>query len=127
MVCSSKTKACRIYLHHIQKYDVTYKLLELGLPVYIHMIEDGNGQSEVVVTALLVSEDSVTMHWLMETFNSQNLESEGINVVMADKEREQINLFLICLNFFISVTSSRLKNPSSLHKRNFLQISLRNC
>lgn len=36
--------------------DATYKLLELRFPVYIILIEDGNGQSEVVAVFLLQEE-----------------------------------------------------------------------
>lgn len=31
--------------------DATYKLLDLRLPVYIMLIEDGNGQSEIVAVS----------------------------------------------------------------------------
>ena len=34
--------------------DATYKLLNLGLPVYLLLCEDSNGQSEIVGVCLLV-------------------------------------------------------------------------
>ena len=36
--------------------DATYKLLELRFPVYIMLVEDGNGQSEVAAVFLLLEE-----------------------------------------------------------------------
>ena len=36
--------------------DATYKLLELRLPLYIMLIEDGNGESEVAAAFLLLEE-----------------------------------------------------------------------
>ena len=33
--------------------DATYKLLELRFPVYLMLIEDGNGQSEISCTSCL--------------------------------------------------------------------------
>ena len=38
--------------------DATYKLLQLGLPTYIMLCEDSNGQSEVFAVCLLVTEDA---------------------------------------------------------------------
>lgn len=38
--------------------DATYKLLELGLPTYLTLCEDSNGQSEITAVCLLVSEDA---------------------------------------------------------------------
>ena len=38
--------------------DTTYKLLELGLPVYVMLCADSNGQSEIVGVCLLVAEDA---------------------------------------------------------------------
>ena len=37
--------------------DATYKLLELRFPVYVILIEDGNGQSEIVAIFLLLEEN----------------------------------------------------------------------
>lgn len=47
--------------------DATYKLLNLGLPVYLFLCEDGNGQSEIAAVCLLVSEDIVGMRWMFST------------------------------------------------------------
>lgn len=86
--------------------DATYKLLELGLPVYILLCEDSNGLSEIVFVCLLVSEDQESMVWMMDTFKSQNPEWSKISIVMADKdigERDVVKaalpsaLVLICL------------------------------
>ena len=49
--------------------DATYKLLELGLPVYIMLCEDSNGQSEIIAVCLLVFEDVI---WMMNTFKKMN-------------------------------------------------------
>ena len=84
----------------------TYKLLELGLPVYIMLCEDSNGESEVVETCLLVAEDRVSLSWMFNSFKNQKSTWEKVRVVMADKdisERDFIKLslpkatVLICL------------------------------
>jgi zinc finger SWIM domain-containing protein 3 len=66
--------------------DATYKLLELGLPTYIMVCEDSNGQSEIVSVCLLVSEDADSITWMMNSFKERNSEWERIRVVMADKD-----------------------------------------
>ena len=52
--------------------DATYKLLELGLPTYLMLCEDSNGQSEIVAMSLLVTEDGSSMTWMMNTFKKEN-------------------------------------------------------
>ncbi len=66
--------------------DATYKLLELGLPVYIMVSEDSNGQSEIVAVCLLVLEDMDSVMWMMNSFKHHNSKWAKIRVVMADKE-----------------------------------------
>ena len=39
--------------------DATYKLLELGFPVYVMVCVDSNGQTEVVAACILVAENAV--------------------------------------------------------------------
>ncbi len=49
-----------------------YKLLKLGLPVYLMVVEDSNGQSEIVAVCILVREDRESMSWMMEAFKCNN-------------------------------------------------------
>ena len=66
--------------------DATYKLLELGLLVYLMLCNDSNGQREIVAVCLLVTEDGDSMTWMMEAFKKHNVDWEGVRVVMADKD-----------------------------------------
>lgn len=85
-------------------FDGTYKLMDLRFPVYIIMIEDSMGQSEVAGIGILANETSETLSWLMKVFKQRN-ETKKMRVVMADKdlaEREAITTVLgvpltICL------------------------------
>ena len=71
---------------HILSSYATYKLLELGLPVYLMLTEDSNGQSEIVAVCLLVTEHRESMSWMMEAFQQHNENWKNIRVVMADKD-----------------------------------------
>ena len=66
--------------------DATYKLLELGLPTYLTLSEDSNGQSEITSVCLLVSEDAESMKWMIDVFKKHNSEWTRIRVVMGDKD-----------------------------------------
>ena len=59
--------------------DATYKLLELGLPVYLMLCEDSNGMSEIVCVCLLVSEDTNSITWMMEALKQHNAHAMGAN------------------------------------------------
>ena len=66
--------------------DATYKLLELGLPVYLMLCEDSNGPSEIVAVCLLVTEDANSMTWMANAFKKHNADWKRIRVLMADKD-----------------------------------------
>lgn len=84
--------------------DATYKLMEIRLPVYVFMVEDSMGLSEVVAVALLVNETRETVSWLVNRFKSNN-NTSGLRVVMADKDMNERSIIkelfgvpvLICL------------------------------
>ena len=41
--------------------DATYKLLNLGLPVFLMLCEDSNGQSEIIALSMIASEDTTSV------------------------------------------------------------------
>ena len=77
--------------------DATYKLLELGLPTYLTLCEDSNGQSEITSVCLLVSEDADSMKWMIDVFKKYNTEWKRIRVVMADKDIGERDVIKQCL------------------------------
>ena len=66
--------------------DATYKLLELGLPTYIMLYENSNGQSEIISVRLLVQEDATSMTWMVNASKQHNQEWQKICVIMANKD-----------------------------------------
>ena len=86
--------------------DATYKLLNLGLPVFLMLCEDSNGQSEIIALSMITSEDTTSIRWMLDTFKKLDSKWTNIRVVMADKalkERDVIKdelpnaSVLICL------------------------------
>lgn len=66
--------------------DSTYKLLDVELPIFILMVEDGNGQSHIVAMGLLVNEDLETLQWFFEVFVGKNPACSKTAVAMTDKD-----------------------------------------
>ena len=69
--------------------DATYKLLELRFPVYIILVEDGNGQSEIAAVFLMLEETEESMSQMMSFFKKENPNWELVRVLMGDKDLTQ--------------------------------------
>lgn len=52
--------------------DATYKLNDLRLPLYVMLIVDGNGESEVVGLMLVADEEQNTIRQMMSFFKQHN-------------------------------------------------------
>ncbi len=86
--------------------DATYKLLELRFPVYVMLIEDGNGLDEMVAVFLLLEETAEYISAMVNIFKKHKNNWESVRVIMADKDGTERNVFasafpqaklLICL------------------------------
>ena len=66
--------------------DAKYKLLELRFPVYIMLVEDGNGQSEVVAVFLLMEETEQSIKSMVGIFKKYNPQWKATRVLMTDKD-----------------------------------------
>lgn len=69
--------------------DATYKLLNLGLPVFLMLCEDLSGQSEIIALSMIASEDTTSVRWMLATFKKLNPTWTNIRVVMADKDLKE--------------------------------------
>ena len=72
--------------------DATYKLNNLRMPLYIMLIVDGNGESEIVALWLVVNEDKPTIGHLMDVFVKHN-DTSNTRCIMADKDFTERNVF----------------------------------
>ena len=66
--------------------DATYKLLQIGVPVFLILCEDANGQSEIAAVCLLVTKDGESLKWMIKAFKKLNSKWCDIRTVMADKD-----------------------------------------
>ena len=57
--------------------DATYELTDLRMPVYLMMVVDGNGQSEIVCVFVTVLETEESMNKMVEVFNPFAAELRG--------------------------------------------------
>ena len=66
--------------------DATYKLNDLRMPLYLIMIVDCNGQSEIIATFLTVFETEDAITKMVQTFKSHNCNWIQTKVVISDKD-----------------------------------------
>lgn len=79
--------------------DATYKLLELRYPVYIILVEDGNGQSEVAAVFLLLEETEQSIKSMIGIFKKHNLQWLATRVLMTDKDMMERDVYQ--MNFLL--------------------------
>ena len=86
--------------------DATYKLNDLNMPLYVLMIVDGNGESEIMCLWLTQFEDQETITELVQEFNKHNSSWNLTQCIMSDKDMTERNVLsaqflqsklLICL------------------------------
>lgn len=65
--------------------DGTYKLIDIGCTVFLCLVEDSNGQAEIVSVSLLSVEDSDTYTWVFDMFKKE-MSTDNIKCFMGDKD-----------------------------------------
>ena len=73
--------------------DATYKLIELRFPLYIMLVEDGNGQSEIVAAFTVLQETDSTISKMVDLFKKHNSSWERVRVIMTDKDVTERSVF----------------------------------
>ena len=66
--------------------DATYKLNDLQMPLYVLMIVDGNGESEIIALWLTQCEDKETLGTLMNKFKKHNENWSLVQCIVSDKD-----------------------------------------
>ena len=61
--------------------DVTYKLLELRFPLFLMLIEGGNGQSIIVASFLALKETEASFSKMVALFKKHNPQWESVTVI----------------------------------------------
>ena len=67
-------------------FDATYKLNELRMPLYLMLVIDGNGQSEIVSLFLTSLETKAAITNMINAFKSANPSWSKVGVVITDKD-----------------------------------------
>ena len=74
--------------------DATHKLNELRMPLYVLLVEDGNGDSQIVSLWLVASEDAITIRSMLLIFKKHNEGWSRTLTVMSDKDFCERNTFI---------------------------------
>ena len=76
-------------------FDSTYKLTNIGFVLTLIHIEDSNGHNRVVASALVASEDELTIRWIFKCFEEEHKDFVSyMKFVMSDKEPVQRKIFI---------------------------------
>ena len=73
--------------------DATYKLNELRMPLYLMMVIDGNGQSEIVAMFLTLVETKQAITNMIHAFKEANPAWQRIWVLITDKDLTKHSVF----------------------------------
>ena len=65
--------------------DATYKLNDLQMPLYIMMVVDGNGESDIVALWIVASEDQISIKNMVRIFKRHNSTDRTV-CIMSDKD-----------------------------------------
>ena len=66
--------------------DATYKLNDLRMPIYLFVVEDGNGETEIVALWMVAKENEASISGMAEIFKKHNPSWIKMTTVMADKD-----------------------------------------
>ena len=89
--------------------DATYKLNELRMPLYLMIVVDSSGQSEIVGVFITALETEEAISKMVQAFKDQNPAWPSTKVVMSDKDFVERAVSAVSLVFQVSALS-----PSSM-------------
>ena len=73
--------------------DATYKVNDLRMPLYLLIVENGNGQSEIVGIWVVANESEETIQAMVDIFKDQNPKWTDVKTVMTDKDFVEREVF----------------------------------
>lgn len=89
----AKMKEIYSYFPEIIFIDATHKLNELRMPLYVLLVEDGNGESEVVAIWIVVNEDASSIKKMVNLFKLHNKNWHKTTTIMSDKDFVEREVF----------------------------------
>jgi zinc finger SWIM domain-containing protein 3 len=72
-------------------FDATYKVSNCNMPLYLPLVVDSNGRSQIVCVFLSCNEEAETLSLLMHSF-SRNNNCETVQCLMVDKDLSAVNV-----------------------------------
>lgn len=100
--------------------DATYKLNDRRMPLFVMLVIDGNGESQITALFLLRSENYAIITRMMTKFKTLNPKHENINIILSDKnfaDRKAYNVFHVRKCNFAFFTLCRRGTEKLLHTK----------
>ncbi|KAL8623834.1 hypothetical protein ACOMHN_058864 [Nucella lapillus] len=83
-----------IYLQDtLMLVDSTYKVNSLRMPLFLILVVDGNGESEVVTAFIVINECTDLLSQMVTIFKARNPAWESVNVILTDKDMAERKVF----------------------------------
>lgn len=73
--------------------DATYKVNNLNMPLFVALVVDGNGESQVAGLFILKSENAFAIRKSFEVFKELNENHDKIEVILVDKSAANLSAF----------------------------------
>ena len=73
--------------------DATYKVNDIRMPLYLLIVENGNGQSEILGVWIVANESEETIHSMVDIFKERNPKWTRIKTIMTDKDFVEREVF----------------------------------
>ena len=73
--------------------DATYKLNDMRMPVFLQLVIDGNGESEIVAVYISVNEDTETLTSLVQVFQKNNPAWGKTKTILTDKDLTERSIY----------------------------------
>ena len=73
--------------------DATHNTNNLRMPIYVFLVIDGNGQSEIVASFVVLNEQAPLLRKMITVFKDRNPKWVKIQVILTDKDMNERYVF----------------------------------
>ncbi|CAI6372024.1 unnamed protein product [Macrosiphum euphorbiae] len=88
--------------------DATYKLIDIKIPLYVLLIEDDNGRSEITAFGLFVNEQRETLEWFFNKYKECYLACSMTRVFITDKS---LSIIIIIIFLYLDMKERTVIKP----------------
>ena len=107
--------------------DATHKTNDVRMPLYLILVVDGNGESQIVASFLVHNEEEHLIREMIRIFKEQNQKWEKVNVTLTDKdmvERKVLKSEIPQISLSLCQGSPQCRKCQQSDRMNFIPTSM---